>query len=302
VTTDELPSWRSGATRDAVEGFLDAVVDVDPEHRVAVFDNDGTLWCERPTYAQFDFFVDRLAAAVAEHPELAGRAEYAAVLSGDPADIGAVGLEAAVLALLELFEGRTPAEYDAAVRTFFDHAHHRTLERPLRSLRYQPMMELLAALRARDVDVFIVSGGGVEFVRAISQPCYGVAPDRVVGTAVRYRYERRGELPTLRRTAELDGVANEGPAKIEAIQRHIGRRPLLAAGNSLGDREMLEYAQAGQPSLALLVDHDDDEREFAYVSEAATITGSEPITEIARREGWVVASMRNDWSAVFPGA
>ncbi len=297
-----LPSWRPGSVRDAVVAFLDALGDVAPQDRVAVFDNDGTLWCERPTYAQLDFFVDRLEAAVGEQPSLAERAEYAAVLSGDPAAIAALGLERVGLALLELFEGQTPAEYDALVRGFFARAQHRTLGRPLDGLVYQPMIELLDALRERDVDAFIVSGGGVEFVRAISHRLYGVPADRVVGTAIRYRYERYGDTPTLRRSAELDGGPNEGPAKIEALQRHIGRRPLLAAGNSLGDRELLEHAQASQPSLALLIDHDDAEREFAYVSEASTIADDEPITDIGRRQGWVVVSMRDDWSTVFPSS
>jgi len=300
VTGPLLPSWRPGATRDALVAFLDALAEVAPDERVAMFDNDGTLWCERPTYPQFDFFVDRLAAAVGARPELAERAEYAAVLTGDPAAIGALGLPRVALALLELFEGQTPAAYEASVRAFFDHAQHRTLGRPLRSVVYQPMLELLDALRERDVDVFIVSGGGVEFVRAISQQLYGVPADRVVGTAIRYRYERHGDVPTLLRTAELDGQPNEGPAKIEALQRHLGRRPILAAGNSLGDRELLDYAQTSEPSLALLIDHDDADREFAYASEAATIAGDEPITDIGHRMGWVVVSMRHDWSAVFP--
>ena len=297
-----LPSWRPGATRDAVVTFLDALADVAPEERVAVFDNDGTLWCERPTYPQFDFFVDRLVAAIAQQLDLAERPEYAAVLSADPAAIGAVGLPQVALALLELFEGETPAVYEASVRAFFARAQHRTLGRPLRAMVYQPMVELLDALRDREVDVFIVSGGGVEFVRAISQELYRVPADRVVGTAIRYRYERRGDTPTLLRTAELDGVPNEGPAKIEALQRHLGRRPILAGGNSLGDRELLEYAQASQPALALLIDHDDADREFAYASEAATMAGDEPITDIGRREGWVVVSMRRDWATVFPAA
>lgn len=300
MTAPLLPSWCPGATRDAVVAFLDALAEVVPDERVAMFDNDGTLWCERPTYPQFDFFLDRLTAAVGERPELAERAEYAAVLSGDPAAIGALGLPRVALALLELFAGQTPAAYDASVRAFFDHAQHRTLNRPLRSVVYQPMLELLDALRERHVDVFIVSGGGVEFVRAISQQLYRVPADRVVGTAIRYRYERHGDVPTLLRTAELDGQPNEGPAKIEALQRHVGRRPTLAAGNSLGDRELLEYAQTAQPSLALLIDHDDADREFAYASVAGTIAGDEPIADIGHREGWVVVSVRHDWSTVFP--
>ena len=295
-----LPSWLVGATRTSIVNFLEAVSDVAPEDRVAMFDNDGTLWCERPTYPQFDYFVDRLVAAVEERPELAERAEYSAVLSGDSTAIGALGIQRVGLALLELFEGQTPAQYDSLVRAFFFQAQHRSLGRPLASVFYQPMIELLDALRARNFDTFIVSGGGVEFVRAISQRLYRVPADRVVGTAIRYQYESQQGTPVLLRTAELEGEPNEGPAKIEALQRHIGRRPILAAGNSLGDRELLEYAQTSRPSLALLINHDDAEREFAYASEASTIAADEPIIDVGHRQGWTVVSMREDWSTVFP--
>ncbi len=298
MTEGLLPSWRPGAARDAVASFLEALGDVAPADRVALFDNDGTLWCERPNYAQFAFFADRLRAVADADPTIGARAEYAAVLAGDAAQIGALGLPAVALALAELFEGQTPEQYQAAVGEFFARAVH-PLGPPLRTMVYRPMVELLDSLRERRCDVFIVSGGGVEFVRAVSDELYGVSPDRVVGTAVRYRYERRDGVPTLVRTAELDGAPNEGPAKVEAIQRNIGRRPLLAAGNSLGDREMLELAAARSPGLALLVDHDDDRREYAYESVAGTIDDAEPITELGRREGWTIVSMRHDWVTVF---
>ena len=291
-------SWSPGSTRDAVVSFLDALEDVAPADRVAMFDNDGTLWCERPSYAQFSFFADRLRRTVEADPDVGARPEYAAVLAGDGAAMGELGLPAIALALAELFEGQTPDEYQAAVGEFFGRARH-PLGPPLRSMVYRPMIELLDALRERQCDVFIVSGGGVEFVRAVSQELYGVPPDRVVGTAVRYRYERRDGVPTLRRTAELDGAPNEGPAKVEAVQRHLGRRPLLAAGNSLGDRELLELAQIASPSLALLIDHDDEVREYSYASEAGTIADAEPITEVGRRAGWTIVSMRRDWATVF---
>lgn len=297
-----LPSWRPGPTRDRVVGFLDAIADVPVSDRVAVFDNDGTLWCERPTYAQYDFFEDRLRTAAAAQPELADRPEYRVVLDGDQHGMAELGLARVAFALAELFEGQTPEDYQRSVTEFFSRAVHRSTGRPLSTMTYQPMLELLDELRRRDVDVFIVSGGGVEFVRAVSEALYDVTPDRVVGSSIRYRYERRGDTPTLVRTAELDGPPNEGPAKVDALQRHLGRRPLLAAGNSLGDREMLELAHAASPSLALLIDHDDAEREFAYASEAGTMDDLEPITELGRREGWTIVSMRDDWSTVFTDA
>lgn len=300
--TDLLPSWRPGPVRDRVVAFLDEIAAVPVADRVAVFDNDGTLWCERPTYPQYDFFEDRLRAVAATSPELAERPEYRAILGGDRAAIDDIGLMQVVLALTELFEGQTPDDYQRAAAEFFARGANRATGRLLAASTYQPMLELLDELRHRQVDVFIVSGGGVEFVRAVSERLYGVTPDRVVGSAVRYRYERRGDVPTLVRTAELDGPPNEGPAKVDAVQRHLGRRPLLAAGNSLGDREMLELAAANHPSLALLIDHDDADREFAYASEAGTIADVEPITELGRRQGWTVVSMRNDWATIFPPA
>lgn len=299
MTDPLLPSWRLGSTRDRVVAFLDDIAEIPVLDRVAVFDNDGTLWCERPTYPQYDFFEDRLRTEVAASPELAERPEYRAILDGDRAGIDDLGLMRVVHALTELFEGQTPDEYQQAVAEYVARAANRATGRALATCTYQPMLELLDELRHRQVDVFIVSGGGVEFVRAVSQQLYGVAPDRVVGSAVRYRYERRGDVPTLVRTAELDGPPNEGPAKVDAVQRHLGRRPLLAAGNSLGDREMLELAAANHPSLALLIDHDDGDREFAYASEAGTIADVEPITELGRRQGWTVVSMRHDWATVF---
>ena len=297
--TDPLPSWRPGPVRDAVVGFLDAVVEVDPARRVAVFDNDGTIWCERPSYAQFDFLRHGLAGAVGRSPELGERPEYRAVLDGDRAALADLGLARVAMALTEVFADITPEDFDREVRAFFADARNPVLDRPLRDLLYVPMLELVDALRARGVTVCIVTGGGTEFVRAVSLDLYDVPPERVVGTMIRYRYERRDGRPVLLRTAELDGPANEGSAKIEAIQHHLGRRPLLAAGNSLGDREMLELVAADSPSLALLVDHDDAEREFAYASEAGTIADAEPITDIGRRSGWVVVSMQRDWETVF---
>jgi hypothetical protein len=162
------------------------------------------------------------------------------------------------------------------------------------------MLELLEALRTAGFATFIVSGGGVEFVRAVSQDLYGVPPEGVIGTGVTYEYARADGVPSLRRTGQLLGSPNEGPEKVSNIQYGLGRRPIFAAGNSAGDKEMLEYAVAGgEPSLALLVDHDDAEREFAYESVAGTFESNERITDVGRRRGWVVASIKNDWTNVF---
>ena len=189
-----------------------------------------------------------------------------------------------------------------SAREFMARARHRTLGVPAPGTRYQPMLELLDELRRRDFTVYLVSGGGTEFLRAISAELYGVPPETVVGTQVRYELTRRADgRPVLLRTGDVIGGANEGEAKVANIQSQLGRRPILAAGNSAGDREMLEWALAGDgPGLALLLDHDDREREFAYESVSSTLKEHEPITTVAGRLGWTVISMANDWSTVVP--
>lgn len=297
-----LPSWREGATRSSLLTFLDAAEQLPIEQRVAAFDNDGTLWCERPTYAQFDFLVSELAAQAALDPSLRDRPEFASVLAGDHAAIGDLGIARVGLALAELLAGIEPDEFTLKARAFMAGALHRTLGIPLLRAVYQPMLELLDELRRRQFAVFIVSGGGNEFVRSISQDVYGVPPEAVVGTQITYEFSRGGDgRPLLLRTARLDGDANEGAAKVHRIQAQLGRRPIFAAGNSAGDREMMEWACVGDgPGMALLVDHDDSEREFQYVSVAATVDEATPITAVAAQLGWVVASMANDWTSVFP--
>jgi len=300
-----LPSWRPGQVRDAVTAFLDAASEVAPADRVACFDNDGTLWCERPDYVQLYFFVDALRARATD-PDVAGIPEFAALLAGDKAAIGELGLTRVAAALLGLFDGVTPEEFADRARDFLARATHPTLGRPLRTTTYAPMLELVAALRDLDFTISIVTGGGTEFVRAISLDLYGVPPEAVVGTMVAYAYSDEPDepggprRPLLRRTTAITGEANEGAAKVSNIQAQLGRRPILAAGNSGGDREMLEWAAAGDgPTLSLLVDHDDEEREFAYAGTAQTFLEPEPITLVAARQGWTVVSMARDWETVF---
>jgi phosphoserine phosphatase len=296
-----LPSWRQGPTREAVLAFLDAADKLPPERRVAVLDNDGTLWCEKPQYTQVEFMLHELTRAVAERPELAERAEYRAILDRDRAALGQLGLPRVALALAQLHAGITPQEFEARARQFLTTELHPHRKVPYARLVYQPMLELLEALRAHGFATFVVSGGGVEFVRSVSLGLYAIAPEGVVGTAVTYELQRRDGKPVLVRTAQVLGGANEGPTKVANIQYHLGRGPIFAAGNSGGDREMLEYATAVQgPSLALLVDHDDAEREYAYVGKAATFTESESIGAVAKRLGWVVVSMARDWARIFP--
>jgi hypothetical protein len=301
TTTDVLASWRPGAVRDALIAFLQAAEDVPAVDRVAYFDNDGTLWCERPSYVQLDFFIDALRRHVADNPAGGEGAEFAALLSGDKAAVAAIGLERIAVALAGLFDGLPPQDFTAQVRTFMASATHPS-GRPLRSVTYQPMLELLDELRRRDFTIGIVTGGGTEFVRAISDDLYAVPAELVVGTLIDYEFTRDDEnRPVLRRTSTMLGEANEGPAKVTNIQTQLGRRPILAAGNSGGDREMLEWALAAEgPTLALLIDHDDAEREYQYVSKAGSFVETEPITDVGARLGWTIVSMARDWEVVFP--
>ncbi|RKQ91214.1 phosphoserine phosphatase [Solirubrobacter pauli] len=302
--SERLPAWRPGPTRDAVLAFLDRSQDIPVDERVAYVDNDGTLWCEKPTYVQQDFFVDALQRRVADDPSLAEHPAFAAVLSGDMAAIGAIGLAEVAGALAALFDGQTPEQYAGAVDDFLGRHRHRTLEVPVDRVIYRPMLELLAELRALEFSVGIVTGGGTEFVRRVSKRFYGVEPGMVVGTLIGYRFDRddRGR-PLVRRTIAQSGTANEGGAKLEHIQAQVGRAPVLAIGNSGGDRELLEWAQTSpHGGLAVLIVHDDADREFAYTSEAATFTDAEVITDVADRLGWTVVSMQRDWATIFVGA
>jgi phosphoserine phosphatase len=272
-----LDSWNDGPTRAAILDFVVHVsATVAPADRIAVFDNDGTLWCERPAYIQEFYVRDQLA----KRPDLAGLPTVKAVLALD--------------------EGKTTEEFTNAARAWLSGFEHPRFKVPFVRLTYRPMHELLELLRAHDFRVFVVTGGGVEFVRAIGEELYDVAPDDVVGSSVQVSFERRDGTVVLVRQAALLGPPNEGEPKVINIQAHIGRRPIFVAGNSAGDREMLEYAHTGPlPSLCLVVDHDDDEREYAYDSKAVTDPDAESILETAGRFGWTVVSMQRDWSQVF---
>ena len=296
-----LPSWRAGASRDAIVDFLDTVGDVPVEDRVAYVDNDGTMWCEKPRFMQLDFFVDALQQRVAADPGLGQRPEFAAVLAGDMAAVGEIGLARVAGALTALFDGQTPDEFAAAVDHFLDRYRHPTFGSALQGIIYQPMLELLDELRAREFTIGVVTGGGTEFVRQVSKRFYGVEPGMVVGTLIGYVFGRDADSrPVLRRTIEQLGTANEGGAKVAHIQSQVGRQPVLAIGNSGGDREMLEWARASRHGgLAVLINHDDAAREFAYESTAVTFAEDESITAVAERLGWVVVSMQNDWETVF---
>ena len=299
--TDRLPSWLPGTTRDRLLAFLDSASALPIPDRVAYFDNDGTLWTERPNYIQYEFFLQALHQRLSKDPSLAERPAFDAALRGDRQMIGELGLERVATALAALFDGVTPEAFASTVDAFIDDYQHPTLPGGIEDVVYAPMLELLAELQALDFMIAIVTGGGTEFVRRVSERLYGVPPERVVGTLIGYQFERDVTgAPRLSRTTSLLGNVNEGPNKVTHSQRQLGRRPLLAAGNSAGDSEMLDWALSGNtPGLALLVDHDDPVREFAYSSVSGTLQESKPISVCAEERGWLTVSIRQDWKHVF---
>jgi len=302
MTAKVLPSWREGATRTAILTFFDQVDQIPPHERVAVFDNDGTMWAEKPNYTQIEFWLAELRTALAKDASLADRPEFKAVLDGDAATLHELGIEQIAGAFLDLHTGITPESFGAKVADFFANFRHPERGVHLREARYQPMLELKEALEARGFDFYIVTGGGSELVRIISEEFYGVKPEGVVGSQIDYELVRDadGNVQLHRTNHVVASGINEGVGKPPNIQRILGRRPCVAGGNSAGDAEMLEYAMGYDgPSLALLVDHDDAEREYEYESVAGTFDSSEKITDTAARLGWVVASIKNDWSTVF---
>jgi phosphoglycolate phosphatase-like HAD superfamily hydrolase len=297
-----LQSWTDGPTKAAIVDFVGrAVADVPPEERVAVFDNDGTLWAEKPAYIQLDFLLRRMRQQVTEDPSLKDNAAYKAAADGDLAWFGDVvtkhyngddsGLKILGPALFSAYAGLSVEEHAAKVREFFSDGTHPTLGVPYTACGYAPMVELLRYLEANGFTNYIVSGGGRDFMRPITGSMYGIPPERVVGTAMGLEFAD-GEVRTTSTLEFLD----DGPVKPVRIWARTGRRPIFAAGNSNGDIEMLQYATHGdRPSLAMLVLHDDADREFDYVA------GAEKSLELAKSNGWTVTSIRTDWTTVFGG-
>ncbi|MGE0215054.1 HAD family hydrolase [Mycolicibacterium sp.] len=297
-----LDSWTEGPTKSAIVGFVArATAEVAPADRVAVFDNDGTLWCEKPAYIQLDFLVRRLAEQAAADPALAAQQPYRAAAAGDLAWFGdAVTkhyngddsmLEVLARGLLCAYAGLTVDEHAERVKAFFAGARHPTLNRPYTACGYAPMIELLELLADNGFTNYIASGGGRDFMRPVAEALYGITPERVIGSSVGLNFTD-GHL----RTTSTPEFLDDGPVKPVRIWGRTGRRPIFAAGNSNGDIEMLQYTDAGPgPSMTLLVRHDDPAREFDYTA------GAEKVLVLAEQRGWTVASIRSDWATVFDG-
>jgi phosphoserine phosphatase len=300
---DMLPSWNEGPAKDRIVRFVEQVTNpaqrsfVPPAERIAVFDNDGTLWTEQPLYFQLAFVLDRLRELVPKHPEWRTTEPYRSALDGDLAGLASAGERGLVELLAVTHAGVTNDEFSRAVGSWLETARHPRFGRPYTELAYVPMQELLRYLRANGFKTFVVSGGGVEFMRTFGEQVYGIPPEQVVGSSLRTRYESRDGSPAILRLPEVEFV-NDKAGKPLGIDRYIGRRPILAFGNSDGDFEMLEYTTNGAgPRLALIVHHDDADREYAYDRESHIGRLDRGLDEAARRQ-WVVVSMKRDWRTV----
>lgn len=301
---DPLPSWNDGAAKSAIVDFVAAVTDeagpdyVPPAKRIATFDNDGTLWVSHPIYTQFQFAFDRIRELAPDHPEWRDEQPYKAILEGDRAFLDQITVEDAVRIVMATHAGMTPQQFEPIVRHWLETAKHPRYQVPYVDLVYQPMVELMAYLRSREFVVFIVTGGGQSFVRAYAAQAYGVPPWQVVGSSVKTEFRMTEGKGEVLRLPEI-GFNTNGPGKPVGINGHIGVRPIAAFGNSDGDIEMLEYTDSGDGRrLAMLVHHDDPEREYAYTCDTKVGRLCKGL-ELAKQRDWTLISMKRDWKHVF---
>ncbi len=306
-----LGSWNDGAAKSAIIDFVTKVTTpgspafVPVSERIATFDNDGTLWCEQPVPVQFFFAIDRVKALALQHPEWKDQEPFASMLKGDLQTVLAGGDHALLELLMATHTGMTTAEFELIVKDWLAAAKHPKYNQPYTECVYQPMLELLAYLRENGFKIFIVSGGGIEFMRVWTEQVYGIPPEQVIGSSIKTRFELRDGQPILVRLPGLN-FNSDKDGKPVAINQHIGRRPLMACGNSVGDQQMLEYTQGGSGArFMLLVLHDDAAREYPYGPARGlpdVELGAFPLAldEQAKKNSWIVVSMKDDWKQIFP--
>jgi len=303
--TDALPSWRNEAAKQEITDFVARVCRegsqefVPLQERIAAFDNDGTLWSEQPFYFQGLFLFERIRALAPEHPDWEATPLFKAVLDQDWKSLVGFGFEELLEMVLATSSGMTTGEFEAVVLEWLNRARHPRFDRPFTEMVFQPMLELLEYLRANGFKTFIISGGGIEFVRTFSERVYGIPPEQVVGSSIATRYGVRDGEPVLVRLPELN-FCDDKEGKPVGIHHHIGRRPIAAFGNSDGDFQMLEWVTSGEGErFGLLLLHDDADREFAYARHSAVGRLDRALAEAPGR-GWTVVSMKNDWERIFP--
>jgi hypothetical protein len=304
MPTDPLPSWNDGAAKSAVLDFVARVAEeggpdyVRPAERIATFDNDGTLWCEQPMQVQLFFAFDRLKALAARDPGLKERQPFKAFLEHDIQTIHALGKQAAFEVAFATHAGVTEDDFEGIADAWFQTAKHPKLGKLFTELTYRPQVELLSYLRENGFKTYIVSGGGIDLIRAFAEDAYGIPPEQVIGSSVKLRFDATGGAASLMKLAELNSF-DDREVKAQNIGLHIGRRPILAFGNSDGDLAMLRYCRTGPGArLALLVHHDDAEREFAYDREFRLSPLAEALDR-AGEYGITLVSMKRDWKTVF---
>jgi len=307
---DPLPSWNDGAAKKSIIAFVEKVTKegspdfVPVPERIATFDNDGTLWCEQPLPVQLYLALDRVKVLAPQHPEWKTKEPFASVLKGDVKTALAGGERALLELVMATHAGMTTVEFERIVKDWIATAKHPKTGRLFTEMTYQPMLELLAHLRANGFKNFIVSGGGIEFMRPWAEQVYGIPPEQVVGSSIKTKFEMRDGKPVLMRLPELN-FNDDKEGKPVAINQHIGRRPVMAFGNSVGDKQMLEYTQGGSGArFMLLVLHDDAAREYAYgpakgLPDVKLGAFTPALYEQAKKDGWTVVSMKKDWKQVF---
>jgi phosphoglycolate phosphatase-like HAD superfamily hydrolase len=304
--SDPLPSWNAGPAKTAITSYVAKVTRqgpdfVPPAERVAVFDNDGTLWAEQPIYFQFAFAMDRIAHMTAKNPALREKPAFAAIADRDQAAMARLSEKDLIEAVFAVQVGLTTAEYQAVAKAWLDQARHPRFHTPYTALTYRPQLELLAYLRGAGFKTYIVSGGEVQFMRTFAERAYGVPPEQVIGTNLTTKFEMRGEQGVLVAQPALASM-DDGPGKPSNIDLHIGRQPLVAVGNSDGDLQMLQYsASSTRPNLQVLIHHDDAVREYAYDRQSKIGKLDKALDEASAR-GWTIVSMKNDWKTVFATA
>lgn len=303
VASDPLPSWNDTATKRSIIAFIERVTkepDLVPvEQRIATFDNDGTLWAEQPVYFQLAFALDRVKAMAPEHPEWKDKEPFASLLTGDLKGALAGGEHAIAEIVMASHAGMTSEEFSKIAKAWIETAKHPKTGRLYRQMVYQPMLELLAYLRSNGFKTFIVSGGGIEFMRPWTEATYGIPPEQVIGSSIKTKFEMKDGRPMLVRLPELNFIDDKA-GKPVGIQMHIGRRPIAAFGNSDGDLQMLQWSCLAEgPRFCMIVHHTDAEREWAYDRESHIGKLDEALQE-ASKNGWTVVDMKSDWRVVFP--
>ena len=302
---DALPSWNNGKARQSIVDFVEKVTKpgspdfVPAAERIATFDNDGTLWAEQPMYFQILFAFDRVKVLAPQHPEWKDKEPFASLLKGDLKGALAGGEKALMGIVGATHSGLTTEEFEKIVREWIATAKHPATKKPLTGMVYQPMLELLSYLRANGFKTFIVTGGGIEFMRVFAEQVYGIPPEQVIGSSGKLKFEMRDGKPVLVKLPAIDFIDDKDGKPI-GIQTHIGRRPIAAFGNSDGDLQMLQWTAAGPGArLCLYVHHTDAAREFAYDRESHIGKLDKGLDEAATK-GWTVVSMKDDWKTIYP--